>query len=334
MVRRKRLFFIGFVLAIALSGGNIFSSEAFAQKVNETIAYRPTTLDLFAEPKVITVCEDQGTSSVVSLNARARSTDGNPIRYIWRTSGGRIQGAGPEVTWDLSGLRPGYYRAFVDIKTGNGEELCEAFASTRVLVNKCPPPALVCPTISISCPDNPSVDQPVEFKATVTGGPPNVERIYNWTLSAGTITSGQGTDSIRVDTAGLEGRSVRASLAIGGFPMDCSASCVVQFPVPVGCRRFDEFPDIARNDEKARLDNYAIELKNDPTATAHVFVYPGENGRPGDVQRHITRVVDYLINSRGLEARRIVTLVGPPRGELMVELWTCPPGGKPPMSER
>jgi hypothetical protein len=98
------------------------------------------------------------------------------------------------------------------------------------------------------------------------------------------------------------------------------------------CRKFDEFPDLARNDEKARLDNYAIELQNDPTSTAYVIVYPGQQGRPGDLQKHTSRIVDYLLNSRGVDARRIVTLVGPVRPDLLVDLWACPRGGKPPTS--
>ncbi len=96
------------------------------------------------------------------------------------------------------------------------------------------------------------------------------------------------------------------------------------------CRKFDEFPNIARNDEKAGLDNYGIELQNDPTSTAYVIVYPGQRGRPGDVQQHATRVVDYLANSRGIDKRRIVVIIGPARDELMVELWVCPQGAKAP----
>jgi hypothetical protein len=122
---------------------------------------------------------------------------------------------------------------------------------------------------------------------------------------------------------------------MGGYPMDCSATCVIQLPLPPPeCRKFDEFPDIARNDEKARLDNLAIELQNDPSSTAFVIVYPGQRGRRGDAQKHTTRIVDYLINSRGLDGRRIVTLVGPIRSELLVELWTCPQGAKPPVPTR
>jgi hypothetical protein len=117
---------------------------------------------------------------------------------------------------------------------------------------------------------------------------------------------------------------------MGGYPMDCSASCTVQLPTLVECRKFDEFPEIARDDEKARLDNYAIELQNDPGSTAYVMVYPGQRGRPGNVQKHTSRIVDYLINSRGVDAHRIVTLVGPARSDLLVNLWVCPQGAKPP----
>jgi len=321
-------------LPLALVGFSLFSAEAFAQKATETIVYAPPTLSLAADPTTITVCEDQVTPLVVNLSARAISPGGHPIRYEWRAGAGRISGDGATVTWDLSGVNPGYYKAYLEIDTGSGDEFCQAFTSTSVLVKRCPPPAPVCPTVRISCPDNPIAGQPIDFTASVTGGAGNIPNVYNWTVSAGTIISGQGTSSIRVDTTGLEGQSVRATLSMGGYPMDCSDTCVVEFPVPIECRKFDEFPDIARNDEKARLDNYAIELQNDPTSTAYVIVYPGSQGRSGDVQRHTTRIVDYLINSRGIDARRIVTLVGPPRPELIVELWTCPQGGRPPTLTR
>jgi hypothetical protein len=297
------------------------------QKVKETIVYAPPTLNLVAEPNVITVCD--GAAALIQLNARASSKDGSSIRYSWRANGGTIEGSGEIVTWNLAGLTPGYYRAFVDIDTGSGEELCQAFSSTTVLVNRCPPPAPVCPRVAISCPETPGLGQPVEFTASVTGGSSDL-RIYNWTVTAGTIISGQGTDRIRVDTKGLGGATVRANLSMGGLPLDCSATCVVQLPVPIQPSKFDEFPNIARNDEKARLDNYAIEIHNDPTATAYVIVYPGSRGRAGEVQLHTNRIVEYMVSSRGIDQRRVVTKVGPTRPELMVELWICPQGCKPP----
>jgi PKD-like domain len=328
MVRSERRRLFGLLLPIALVGVSLFSTEAFAQKAKETIVHSPPTLRVLADPVVMTVCEDQ-MSAPVHLNASAASPGGMPIRYAWRVTAGRIQGDGANVTWDLSGVRPGYYSAHVDTYTGSDNELCQAFSTTTVLVNRCAPINPVCPTIAISCPDNPVLGQPVDFNATVAGGTPAISPIYNWTVSAGTIISGQGTSSIRVDSTGLAGQSVRATLTMGG-PLDCSQTCIVHFPVPIECRKFDEFPDIARNDEKARLDNFAIELQHDPTSTAYAIVYPGHQGRPGDVNKHTTRIVDYLVNSRGLDSRRIVTLVGPARPELLVELWSCPQGGKPP----
>ena len=151
-------------------------------------------------------------------------------------------------------------------------------------------------------------------------------------ISEGTIVEGQGTNTIKVDTNGLAGQTVRASLSMGGYgSLLCSAECGVSIPVPkINARKFDEYPDIARNDEKARLDNLVIELQNDPTATAHVIIHPGRNGRRGEVQEHAKHIVDYLVNSRGLDEHRIVTLVGSPRNELFVELWLTPRGATPP----
>jgi hypothetical protein len=330
MLRHERPVIRIFLPAL-LVGMLALASVAVGQKVRqETVAYTPPNLSLVAEPAVITVCPSEGAAapSVVHLNARV--TSNSPIRYRWTANAGRIDGDGATVTWDVSGLQPGYYKANLDVDTGSGDAACQAFTSTTVLVNRCPPPPPTCPTVGIVCPDQVVLGAPLTFSSNLSGGSGNVTPIYNWTVSAGSITDGQGTSTIHVDTTGLAGQSVTATLSMGGYTLDCSATCTVQFPVPVECKKFDEFPNIARNDEKARLDNYAIELQNDPTSTAYVIVYPGPRGRPGDVQKHTTRIVDYLVNSRGINGTRLITLVGPPRDVLLVELWLCPQGAKPP----
>lgn len=323
---------IALLLPLALVGLFTLATVASAQKKVRVEAreFSPPNLSLLAEPRVITACEGSS-SAIVHLNARA--TSNYQISYRWTSNAGRISGNGATVTWDLSGLQPGYYKAYVDVDTGSGDEACQAFAYTAVLVNRCPPPPPVCPNVAIECPDRVVVNEPLTFRSTVSGGS-NVRQTYNWTVSHGSILDGQGTDTIHVDTTGLAGQSVTATLSMGGYNLDCSATCTVQFPVPVECKKFDEFPSIAYNDIKARLDNYAIELQNDPTATAYVIVYPGVRGRPGEVPKNTTRIVDYLVNSRGINAQRIVTLVGPPRDVLLVELWLCPQGAKPPAGDR
>jgi hypothetical protein len=321
---------IGYLLPIALAAVLLHPSKALAQKATETVAYAPPTLSLTADPSVITACSE-GNGSQVRLNASAVSPGGNPIRYHWSTASGHINGDGAVVTWDLSGLAPGYHKASLEIETGDNAGECQAFSTATVLITPCPPPRPVCPNVSITCPTNITMDQPLTFNAIVSGGTPSVTPVYNWTVSAGTIIEGQGTSSIRVDTTGMAGETVRATLAMGGYTLDCSASCSVQIPVPkIVSRKFDEFADINRNDEKARLDNYAVELQNDPKATAYVVVYPGHSGKVNDAQKRAARIVDYLVNSRVIDAQRIITLIGGAKEGLMVDLWIVPQGATPP----
>jgi hypothetical protein len=300
------------------------------KKPTAAVASTPLKLNLSASTAIVSACSDAA-GSQVQLAAAAVSPSGNPIKYKWTTTDGTISGEGPQVTWNLAGLKPGYHKASLDIISSGSDGECQAFSSVTVLVNACAPVRPVCPAVEVSCPTNVAVDQPLTFTSNYNGGTPGVTPVYNWTVSAGTIIEGQGTDRIKVDTTGLAGQTIRASLSMGGYNLECAADCAVTIPVPklVG-RRFDEFPDIARNDEKARLDNFVIELQNDPSATAYVIVYPGKTGKRAEVQEHSGRVVDYLVNSRGLDQRRIVTLVGPKRDQLHVELWLTPQGATPP----
>jgi hypothetical protein len=316
-------------LPLALVGFHLLAADASAQKAQKTqeaLNYAPPTVSLSSDQDLISACA--GDPAAVRLTAQASSPSGNPIRYRWTVSDGRIDGEGPTVTWNLSGVRPGQYKAYLVVNSASGDEACEAFANTLVAVRCNPKPT--CPNVNIICPEHIMAGQPVTFASTLTGGTGNVPQIYNWTVSAGRIIEGQGTNSIKVDTTGLEGQSLKASLSMGGYEEDCSASCTIEFPVPITCRKFDEFPDISRNDEKARLDNFAIELQNDPTSTAYVIVYPGAKGRSGAAQTRATRIVDYVVNSRQFDARRIVTLIGPARSELMVDLRICPQGAAAP----
>lgn len=329
MLRNKSRL-IGYLAPIALVA--LSAPQVFAQKTKVVSSVNaPLSLSLTADSNVVTACADGGAPRV-KLTANAVSPGGYPIKYRWTTSAGTVVGEGPVVEWNLAGLTPGYHKASLDIQSVGSDGSCQAFSSVSVLVNPCVVVQPVCPAIEIVCPTDIAMGQPITFTSRLTGGvPANTNAVYNWTVSAGTIIQGQGTETIKVDTAGLGGQTVRASLSVGGYNLECAADCGVAVPLPkLSNKKFDEFPDISRNDEKARLDNYGIELQNDPTATAYVIVYPGRFGKKGEVQHHASRIVDYLVNSRGLDKSRIVTLVGPARDNLFVELWITPQGATPP----
>ncbi|MFL6207642.1 MAG: hypothetical protein ACJ74W_02260 [Pyrinomonadaceae bacterium] len=276
------------------------------------------------------------TSSSVQLAAAATDPDGDTLLYTWSTTGGRITGDGPNVAWDLSGVAPGTYTATVEVDDGCG---CVAFSSTTVTVEACnciarpiqqPTP---CPTITVDCPSGVvQAGTPVTFTANVSGGNPNASLTYNWTVSAGTISSGQGTSSITVDTTGTGGQGITGTVTVGGLDPSCtaSASCTVTpgvTPVPI---KFDEYGNIKRNDEKARLDNFANELQAQPGAQGYIIGYGGRRGRAGEAQTRADRAKDYLVSSRGIDAGRLVTVDGGYKEEATTELWIVPAGATPP----
>ena len=183
----------------------------------------------------------------------------------------------------------------------------------------------------MSCPDTVTPGQPATFTANVSGGDPSVTPTFNWTVSAGTITSGQGTSSITVDTTGVTG-NITATVTVGGYPASCnvSSSCTTGAPPVRTARKVDEYGNIRFNDEKARLDNFAIELQNDPTSQGYLICYGGRRGRAGEAAARCDRSKNYLTTTRGIDARRVVTVDGGYREDLTVELWVVPSGATPP----
>jgi hypothetical protein len=95
-------------------------------------------------------------------------------------------------------------------------------------------------------------------------------------------------------------------------------------------QQFDTYGRIARNDEKARLDNFAVALQNDPGATGYIIAYGGRRGPAGEAQTRADFAKNYLVNSRGIDPGRLVTVDGGFREEATTELWLVPSGATPP----
>jgi len=267
-------------------------------------------------------------SKEVQLTAQATDADNDTLLYTWSVTGGKISGEGKTVNWDLSGANPGSYTATVEVNDGNQGH---ATANTAVSVELCDCPPPPCPNVSVSCPSDIDEGQAITFNASVTGGPSSLSPTYNWSVSAGTITGGQGTSSITVDTAGLAGQSVTATVEVGGVEPACgrTGSCSTSVkpivkPVPV---KFDEYGDIKFNDEKARLDNYAIQLQNQTGSQGYIIAYGTCEGQG---QARADRAKNYLVNTRGIEAGRITTVDGGCRADLTVQLWIVPTGANNP----
>jgi hypothetical protein len=271
------------------------------------------------------------TGNEVTLTANATDVDNDQLLYTWSVTGGRLTGEGRTVTWDLSGVANGTYTATVEVDDGNQHKVTSSATVTVADCPDCVKPPPACPVVSVSCPSDVGPGEPITFTASVSGGEAGATWTYNWSVSAGTISGGQGTSTITVDTAGLSGQSVTATVSIGGADPICTgttASCTTNIRTPPAePRKFDEYGNIRFNDEKARLDNFAIQLQNDPTATATIIVY---GSCAGEAQQRGDRAKDYLVNTRGIEAGRITVVDGGCRSDLTVQLWIVPSGATAP----
>jgi hypothetical protein len=99
---------------------------------------------------------------------------------------------------------------------------------------------------------------------------------------------------------------------------------------PAAPTKFDQYGNIPRNDVKARLDNFANELQANPGAQGYIIAYGGRRGPAGEAQRRADFAKDYLVNTRGIDAGRLVTLDGGFMEEATTELWLVPAGATPP----
>ena len=318
---------------VATSSRAAHEGQGPQQSATPAPQYQPPTIRLDADTQVVTLCPEAESvaNPRVRLKATGVSPEGKPLRYKWTVSGGRLDSYdGTDVVWDLTGAQPGVYNASVTVESGPVENpLCTAFTSTKVVVRNCPPPRPVCPNVSIYCPDVQQAGTPITFTASVSGGTPGATPVYNWLVSAGKILSGQGTATITVDTAGLAGQPITATVEVAGYNLECRAQCQAAVPAPPNPTKFDEIGEVARDDEKARLDVFAIELQNSPGAQGYVIGYGGTGRRAVSGQKRGQNARDYLVTTRGIDASRVVVLDGGQRPTGSLQLWLVPPGATP-----
>jgi len=267
-----------------------------------------------------------------------------------------------QVLWDLTGAGPGIYelRALYPDYTIKNRKLVKI--GDVELKFTIPVEACVCeiPSPPIECPSSVTVNNPasavegtqVTFNSEVTGLPQNANFTYHWEVDHGSILGTNDGHSINVDTTGLGGQTVRATLTLAGLDPRCKSTAqgdmtiarsepVSIEPLPKECKVFDRYGPIEFNDEKARLDNFAIFLNQEPSAKGYIVAF-GEGAlsrnigtrkdpSPGVVtaQYRIDRASRYLSDDRGLSLNRIVSKDGGVFKNSEVDLYICPNGKEP-----
>jgi hypothetical protein len=194
--------------------------------------------------------------------------------------------------------------------------------------------AQACPAMKVIGPYEVTAGQPITFTVNITGGDQNVTPTYNWSVSAGAISSGQGTPTIIVDTTEVSaGQSITASAELGGYDRSCPVSRSITAEVlakKADARKSAEYGKVKADEEKAILDRYASELASDPAAQGYIVAYPGRAGGAKQSNDAVMKAMQYLTEKRAIDAARLINLEGGQRDNLVLELWVAPSGANPP----
>lgn len=203
-----------------------------------------------------------------------------------------------------------------------------------------PPPKSPCPfVVNVSAPKSVGEGEIITYAADVAYGGTSALS-YHWTISPSSahIMNGAGSPTITVDSTGLGNQRLTATLAVDDGSADPLCRQTAQAVSMVAAeqkkiivaREFDECNNCTFDDQKARLDNLAVELQNDPSTTGYIIAYGGRMSPVGQVQRLMTRARDYLTKQRGIDESRLVVVNGGFREDDSVELWIVPSGAAPP----
>lgn len=270
----------------------------------------------------------------------------SPVAYPVRVNGEMIGMSGVDTPAEFY-LPPGTHK--MEVEFPNGKMFTKDIEIRRDAKN-CVCLKFVENTITRPCPYDVRIDGPdsvlegdlITFAAfnAVTSSTTPIN--YKWivTPESAKITSGLGTPSITIDTTGLGNQTVSATLDVTDdiYGPKCFQNIAIntrvdkqKVPEP---RRFDEFESQAFDDDKARLDTFVIELQNNPDSQGYIIMYQGTDKtsmRSRRVELLNKRTLDYLVNTRGIDPRRIWIVEGGKRAKTMYELWIIPPGAQPPV---
>jgi hypothetical protein len=168
------------------------------------------------------------------------------------------------------------------------------------------------------------------FTATAAGGTTDVT--YNWSVSSGTIESGQGTPSITVRTTReMAGSSVTATVELGGLPAGCncpnSASETSGIAPKPDSVLVDEFGKLPNDDIRGRLDIFFAELSNNPNNQGYIINY----GTDKEIAAREKLITNH-INFRKFDRSRITLVNGGASadGTVKTKLYRIPPGADNP----
>jgi len=169
--------------------------------------------------------------------------------------------------------------------------------------------------------------EPISFTANVRDKIKNSNFEYDWSVTQGTILSGQGTASITVETTGLLDISLTATAKIKGLPENCTNVFSESVSVSDGCRLpilLDEFGKLFNNEANARIRALYARLGNELNSQGYIINY-GTDEEIAAREKQIQKAINLL----KLDPGRVTIVRGGsnPNGEgVWTKIWVAPLG--------
>jgi OmpA family protein/Big-like domain-containing protein len=255
----------------------------------------------------------QGSTDVVAIHVAASDADNDPLTYSYTATGGSVDGTGPDVRWNPSGLALGNYTVNAKVDDGRGGT---ATCSADVAVNKRPnrPPVISC------APERNPIIAGERVAINSTASDPDGDPLtYGYSTSGGQI-SGNGPTA-QFDSTGLSAGNYTVTCTADdgqGGRTSATTSVDVQQPAPppqaakvgdcgynkVGAGRFD-------NACKRVGDDVALRLKNEPNAKVVIVGYADKKEpKPEKLAQLRADGAKKYLGEKGIDASRISTRVG------------------------
>lgn len=252
----------------------------------------------------ISKTSEQG-NPIVAYKANVNYDGPQTLKYIWTVNpaSAKIVSGGtgsPDIAIDTAGINEEVkVSLLVDADDGSADARCTAANEVAFRIEPtCIPvsAANVIPSSPYYRPgDKVTFTARAEFPGTLN---------YKWTVgpSPATISEGDGTDSITVDTTGVaEDTTITASVVVDDDNGSNDAACPpARADASITCGA-DCGPVRNLNDLKARLDDFVTKLQANPGAEGLVYIY----GPRKKAETVSNQARTYLVSERGIDASRV-----------------------------
>jgi outer membrane protein OmpA-like peptidoglycan-associated protein len=252
----------------------------------------------------------EGSEDYITANVSATDANGLPLTYQWSATGGSIDGAGPYVRWNSTGVAAGSYILTSRVDNGAGKS-ASCTANVTVQPKPAPPPPTMTCTVDRS---TVLAGERAEITANVNDASGTAIR-FSWQSNGGQVV-GSGS-IVQLDTSGLAPGTYtvtgRAENELHGA-CDCTAAVTVQAPPPAPqaskVSACDFAPGSAGADNvcKRNLDDVAVRLQSDPRSKVVLVGYADpKEPRSSNLANERAASGQKYLQGKGVDASRVET---------------------------